>query len=281
MRREMTANGRVRTEVTIRRSDGRLAWVDVLGAPIAGRGRAVSGWSFSFADISEKKADRELRRKLLERVMTAQEDERLRMAREFHDGVGQVLTSVLVGLRSLEEERRTARVKELARQLRGIVGQALDDMRRLSRGLHPLNLDELGFGPVATHHTLTFSRLHRIPVRLDTSRLHGRRLPGAVEMALYRILQEALTNVARHAAARSVSVVVVRSKVGVTMDIEDDGQGFDPDRLFASRPSGASLGLFGMRERTTQLGGTFELRTTLGAGTRIHVEIPLAAGAGS
>ncbi|MHB8799503.1 MAG: PAS domain-containing sensor histidine kinase [Thermoanaerobaculia bacterium] len=278
VRREIASNRCVRTELTVRRPDGRLVWVDVAGASIPERERAVSGWVFSCADISEKKADRELRRRLLERVMTAQEDERLRMAREFHDGVGQVLTSVLVGLRSLEEERRPARVKQLARQLRGIVGQALDDVRRLSRGLHPLNLGELGFGPVAAHHTLTFSRVHRIPVRLDTSRLAGRRLPSAVETALYRILQEALTNVARHASARSVSVVAACSKLGVSIDIEDDGQGFDPDRLFASRPSGASLGLFGMRERTTQLGGNFELNTSPGAGTRIHVEIPLAGG---
>ena len=145
-------------------------------------------------------------RLLLEHMLSAQEEERRRIARELHDEAGQLLTSLLVGLRTLEDSRKLADVKAQGLRLRKITAQAIDEVGRLARGLHPTVLDDHGLGVALSRYVTEYTKTHKIAVDLKLDELDSRNLPSAVQIGLYRILQEALTNVARHSGAKTVSI---------------------------------------------------------------------------
>jgi len=224
---------------------------------------------------TELERKEEMRARLLEQVITAQEDERKRIARELHDETSQALTSLMVGLRVLEQRPDLAYGKETLADLRALAAKTLDTVHDLALQLRPSVLDDLGLVPAMERLVTEFGRTHGIPVAFETNLRSGPRLPPAVETTLYRIGQEALTNVARHSGARSASLILERRGGIVTLILEDDGRGFD----VASQPAGADdrrpLGIFGMRERATLLGGTLTIESTSGAGTTIFVKIPL------
>jgi signal transduction histidine kinase len=216
----------------------------------------------------------EMRARLLAQVITAQEDERKRIARELHDETSQALTSLMVGLKVLENRADLASAREALADLRALSSQTLDTVHTLALQLRPSVLDDLGLVPAVERLASEFQRAHGLPITLETNLRTRPRLPATVETTLYRITQEALTNVARHAGAQSVSVVLEAQRGVIALIIEDDGQGFDPTRLTAERDE-RSLGIFGMRERATLLGGTLTIESAPGAGTTIFVEIPL------
>jgi len=202
-------------------------------------------------------------RHAVQALLEGQELERKRLARELHDETGQALTSILLGLKSLEAqvgEEPVARIREL-------VGSALDDVRRLTVELRPPALDDFGLGPALERLVSMTAKRSGIDIQLSV------RSPGSLgpeqETALYRIVQEALTNVIKHAHARSVSVMVTPSGGGVRTLIEDDGTGFDPGAVREG-----ALGLVGIRERVAILGGRFQLQSAPGSGTTIVVELP-------
>jgi signal transduction histidine kinase len=203
----------------------------------------------------------------LRRVVEAQELERRRLARELHDQTGQELTSVLLGLKAVEEaktdEERTAALAGVREQ----VVETLHDVRRLAVELRPKALDD--FGLVAALERLRETFAEQTGMRVELEAQIGDRLPTDVETALYRIVQEALTNVVKHAQASSISIVLARSPRAVTAVIEDDGRGFAP----AAGTDG--LGLLGMGERLALLGGKLKLESSRGAGTTIVAEVPL------
>lgn len=212
---------------------------------------------------------RRVAREALRRVVAGQEQERRRLALELHDETGQALTSVLLGLRALEDARDGAAMRRAASSLRELVVETLQDVRRLAVQLRPKALDDFGLVPALEHLAGGFTDQTGIRVDVE-SQLRGDRLPEEVETTLYRICQEALTNVVKHAAARRVSIVLLRRDGAATAVVEDDGQGFTPDVARAD-----ALGLEGMRERASLHGGTLTVETAPGAGTTIVAEVPL------
>jgi signal transduction histidine kinase len=209
--------------------------------------------------------------------LAAQDDERRRLARELHDETGQSLTGLLVGLRTIEGARTLAEAAELAQQLRGVVVQSLDDVRRLARGLHPRVLDDLGLAAAVTGHVQEFAELHGIAVDTRVKVPHADRLPPLLQTTLYRVLQEALTNVARHADARHVRVRLGREAAALTLCVQDDGIGMTPRAALGPLGAGRhrGLGLEGMRERVALLGGSVHVESAPGKGTTVAVRIPL------
>jgi len=204
----------------------------------------------------------------LRRVVEAQELERRRLARELHDQTGQELTSVLLGLKAVEEAKSGAERAEALAAVREQVVETLHDVRRLAVELRPKALDDFGLVPALERLRDTFAE--QTGMRVDLESRIRERLPTDVETALYRIVQEALTNVVKHAQATAVSIVLAPKDGAVTALIEDDGRGFTPDG------SGDGLGLLGMGERLALLGGRLKIESSHGVGTTIVAEVPLS-----
>jgi len=231
-------------------------------------------------DLSEQKRKQaeeikqaeELHRLLLERTLSAQEEERRRIARELHDEAGQLLTALLVGLRTLEDARKLADVKLQGERLREITAQAIDEVGRLARGLHPTVLDDHGLGVALSRYAEEYAKTHKIAVDLALNELDSSNLPSGVQIALYRILQEALTNVARHSGAKAVSIQFARLAAAVEVAVIDDGCGFDAKAVAVSSHR---LGIQSMRERAAMFGGTISF-VPQRKGTKILVQVPLA-----
>jgi len=266
---EPASRDRMRGELAFRARDGTPLPVSVTFAPLRLAGSAgVSGVIGVVVDITERKQQEEIRTQLIEQVMIAQEEERRRIARELHDETGQSLTALLVGLRTIEESRTMAQAAELAQRLRGIVAQTLDEVGRLARGLHPSILDDVGLAAAATRQVQEFAQRHRVAVDVRIEGLDAEAVPPLLQTTVYRVLQEALTNVARHASARRVSIQLVRAGATVELRVQDDGMGFEPR-------DGGRLGLRGMRERAALLGGSVEVESRPGAGTMITAHLPV------
>jgi signal transduction histidine kinase len=208
-------------------------------------------------------------RDAVRRVVQAQETERQRLARELHDETGQALTSILLGLKPLEEALTDHPAREALGELREHVVGALQDVRRLAVELRPAVLDDFGLVPALERLTDAFAE--QSGVRVDFhSALGEMRLPSEVEMTLYRIVQESLTNIVKHADAHNVSVSLSRRESGVAAVIEDDGAGFDQRVV-----DGSGIGLLGMRERLALIDGRLEIESRPGAGTTVVAEVPL------
>jgi signal transduction histidine kinase len=165
-----------------------------------------------------------------------------------------------------------ADAKAQGHRMREITAQAIDELGRLARGLHPTVLEDHGLGVALTRYVTEYAKTHNIAVALTLDGLDSSNMQVAVQIRLYRILQEALINVARHAEAKAVSIVFDRSATALKVAVTDNGRGFDIKGVTASS---SRLGIQGMRERVAMLGGTISF-TSNGAGTRILVEIPLA-----
>ncbi len=217
----------------------------------------------------------ELRGELLRKLITAQEEERKRIARELHDEAGQALTSLLVNLKMLERVSSPAEASRRASEMREIVAHILDEIRDLAVELRPSVLDDLGLVPALARYVQECPKRLGIEVDFTAVGLSQVRLPHEIETTLYRIAQEALTNIARHADTNRASILLERRGDEVVMLIEDEGRGFDVDQAMdISRHR--HLGLFGMRERAELMGGRLVVESAPGAGTIVSVVIPLA-----
>jgi signal transduction histidine kinase len=215
-------------------------------------------------DLSERIASDSLRR-----VVEAQELERRRLARELHDETGQALTSILLGLKALEERTDDPDSRAATEELRELVVSTLQDVRRLAVELRPSALDDFGLVAALERLAASFAEQTGIAVDFQTA-LADERLPEEVETALYRIVQESLTNVVKHARARRVSILLARKNGAVKAVVEDDGEGFDP-----GEKTDDGFGLVGMRERLALLGGRLEVESAREAGTTIAAEVPV------
>jgi len=261
-----------------------------LYVPLIARGNAIGvviahdkgGPSPSFSDddlrLAESLADRaavavdlseRVSRDALARVVEAQELERKRLARELHDETGQALTSILLGLKPLEQSAATDEDRAAVASLRELVVSTLQEVRRLAVELRPSALDDFGLGPAVERLAGTFREHTGLQVDLETQ-LGDERLPTEVETALYRIVQEALANIVKHAGATRVSILLTHRNRSVAAVIEDDGVGFDQ-----TATGHDVLGLLGMRERVGLVGGRLQIETADGAGTTIAAEVPL------
>ncbi|HUJ93095.1 MAG TPA: GAF domain-containing protein [Gaiellaceae bacterium] len=209
-------------------------------------------------------------RDALQRVVTAQELERRRLARELHDETGQALTSILLSLSALEEVHDERELHAAVAEVRELVRSTLQDVRQLAVELRPKVLDDFGLVAALERLTESFGEQTGISVHFQQLLPTAGRLPAEVETALYRIVQESLTNIVKHARATSVSVVLTRKDDSVSVVVEDDGVGFEP-----ARERDGGIGLAGMRERVALLGGRLAIESRPGAGTTFVAEVPL------
>jgi signal transduction histidine kinase len=217
-------------------------------------------------------------RKLTEKLFQTQEEERRRIARELHDEAGQALTAIKLGLDRLEEHVPTGNTQmegEIA-EIRKMILQTSSEIRRLSYHLHPTLLSDLGLEPALNLYFKEVKKRTNLGVDFHMVGF-DHRLNPEVETVFYRFSQEALTNTLKHAGAKHFRLSIVKSYPKIIFLAEDDGNGFEG--RFTGNDQ-MSLGLLGMRERAHLLGGTFQVRSKPGEGTRIRIEIPLAEGMG-
>jgi len=253
-------------------------WIALSRVPLdaspGDKGTAGNGQTVRMAiitDLTDRKRAETTQQGLLKRLLSAEDQERRRIARELHDETGQSLTTLLVGLRAIGDITGLTEVRSMAQRLREVAAHTVDDVGRLARGLHPAVLDDKGLVAAARRHVSDFAKAFGVVVDL---RMHGsvpRRLAPLAQSTMYRILQEALTNVARHARARVVGVVLTRKDAMLELVIRDDGVGFDSVAVL-SEASG--LGLHGMQERVALLGGSVQIESRPGHGTIIRARIP-------
>jgi signal transduction histidine kinase len=203
-------------------------------------------------------------------VLTAQEAERKRIARELHDDTAQALTSILVRLKLLEQSTADSEIHQNVTELRELTGLALNSVRRLAMDLRPTALDDLGLIPALHSYAEKVFQAWPIAVRVSAPSIK-RRLPPDLELVLYRIVQEALSNVGKHSGATEAEVTLERRRNVVTASISDNGRGFDPEREMIRDDTG--LGLFGMKERLALVGGTLEILSRPREGTRIVARV--------
>jgi len=216
-----------------------------------------------------------VRRELLHKAITAQEEERRRIARELHDEASQALAALLVSLRLMENAPSLEEARAQVARMREVVNQTLDEIRALAWELRPSVLDDLGLVPALTRYIQSCRSRFGMEIDLEVVGLDQVRLPWKVETALYRIAQEALTNAARHAGARHVSVILEKRGNQVLLIVEDDGRGFDLAQVRASSQERGRLGLYGMEERASLVGGRLTIESAPGSGTTVVVEVPL------
>ena len=209
-------------------------------------------------------------------LISAYEEERTRIARELHDEAGQSLTALLLQLGNLEEllPPGADQAKQRLAELEALTSDIVQELRRMMMDLRPTLLDDLGLIPAIR--SFAESQQQRAGVRIEIE-VQGvrRRLPPAVEIALFRILQEAITNIAKHAQAASGTVQLCFNQSSVVARITDDGRGFDP---VASRATWQTFGLLGIEERVALLGGTLRIDSHENRGTRITLDIPIPPG---
>ncbi|MFY9550977.1 MAG: sensor histidine kinase [Thermoanaerobaculia bacterium] len=231
--------------------------------------------------LLERVAESERRfRRISRGVLKLQEEERTRISRDLHDGIGQSLTALRIQLELLEQRvaERDPSLSPEAASARELAESCLADVRQLSRVLRPPMLDDLGLGPTLRWLARTLQEKTGIVIDLRLEGEEARADPG-VETLVYRLVQEALTNVVKHAGTRSAAVAVTREGRRIRVRVEDGGRGFDAARILSAADESGS-GVRGMRDRVHFFDGRFTVRSTPGSGTMVEAEIPLPSAEG-
>jgi PAS domain S-box-containing protein len=270
-------------------------WFDVYAGPISEQ--SSGKFALVFSDITARKRAEEAlertnaeletrvqertaelqqlsqaRHELLQQLVTVQEDERRRIARELHDSLGQFLSALNLRMWMVEQTMDFgAEVMKDMRQLHQMVGEIERELDRLTMELRPPALDDFGLPEAIRRYAEEWSRTTGIPVDVYASIAQGERLEFTAETAVYRIVQEALTNVLKHAQASAVSIVLERQRADLRLIVEDDGVGFEPQVVRGGR----RLGLVGIRERAALTGGWVDIESAPAAGTTLFVQIPV------
>ena len=214
-------------------------------------------------------------RKYLSQIIETQENERRRISRELHDEIGQALTAIKFNLDMIE--------KELPQQLPGLRGrlgetkslsnQTLTAMRQLSMDLRPTMLDDLGLVPTLRWYIQNFSNRMNIRTHFEAIGFDAK-LPAQIETAFYRIIQEALSNVAKHSGADHIEISLENKNLTLYASIIDNGKGFDLEKVLHPESPERGFGIIGMQERVSLLGGHIDIQSKPGLGTHIHIEVP-------
>jgi signal transduction histidine kinase len=211
------------------------------------------------------------------KLVTVQEEQRHRIARELHDQMGQSIAALMLGLKSLAD---SCELKEQARiqfqQLQSIANDLARDVHALALDLRPTALDDLGLEAALSNYIEAWSSRWQIPFDFHINGFTDQRLASHLETIIYRIAQEALTNVVRHARAQSVSLILECADDRVGVIIEDDGCGFDVEAVMNNPAKEQRLGLVGMEERVALVGGNLTIESTQGMGTSVYVRIPIS-----
>ncbi|MBI2831730.1 MAG: HAMP domain-containing protein [Chloroflexi bacterium] len=223
----------------------------------------------------EAKHKEQIRGQLLSSVINAQEEERKRIARELHDEHGQTLSGLILSIESMESMTPLQpQLKDKLKATKLSLIRAVEDIRRLTLNLRPSSLDDLGLPAAVRAYAANRLGVAGIQMRFESKGI-SERLDPDVETAIFRIVQEAINNIVKHAKAHNVTVKLTAQESKITAAVEDDGQGFDVESAFATKIGTTSLGLLGIKERTTLLDGTFTINSRVGEGTRLVVEVPL------
>jgi PAS domain S-box-containing protein len=294
--------GRAENEGWRVRKDGTRFWADEILTAVCDKRGTVTGFTKITRDLTHRmlvESAAERQRQDSERddyrrqVVAAEENERRRLARELHDQLGQHLAALALGL---DEIRRMigddtgdrgagsndggregrSRVASRLHALQGLTTTMTIDARNLALELRPPELDDVGLASALETLVSRWSARTRIAADLEVSGLAGKAVAPDAGTAIYRIVQEALTNVVKHAAAERVSIIVKPTHAGVRLIVEDDGCGFDPATALKRARMDSRLGIAGMRERATLTGGTIAVESEPGSGTTIYVTIPAA-----
>ena len=265
-------------QVLLKGVDGSQTPVQISFSRFAQHGGDRASLGMVVTDMSEARRTEELLRALANRVTQTQEAERGSVALDLHDNITQLLCAILVRHQTLADKfsssDKPSRVEAV--KLRKMLGDTAEAVERISRELRPGVLDLLGFVAVLRDAGAKFQHRTGVVVTLAGVQ-HSARLPAATELVLYRILEEALANLEKHARAGHVSVGLVRQGAFVELTIQDDGVGFDPEHRTAQRRGKAGLGLLGMRERAAYVGGALMIKSSKGGGTTIRARIPFVA----
>jgi PAS domain S-box-containing protein len=273
--KEIAPSG-AKLQVLLNAGDGSRIPVQLSVRTLARRSGAGVIIGMVVTDLTEARRNEEMLRALSHRLLQAQDAERGRVALELHDHITQLLCAIVVRCQTLAEtiSARDGPSQGEAIHLREMLGQAADQVERISRELRPSVLQELGLVPVMRETAAAFAVRTGLSIALDCGGLTAR-LPAEIELVLYRILQEALRNVERHAGARHVAVHLSQPGAFARLRIHDDGIGFETDlRPTRRRPTGG-LGLLSMRERAAYVGGAVKIKSLRRGGTEIEVQVPL------
>jgi PAS domain S-box-containing protein len=262
-------------EVRMRRSDGTRFPAECTVTAIRDETGKVVSWVAVVRDISDlKRAEVELRQ-LSQRIITAQEAERLRVARELHDGVNQIIASAKMRLLKVQNslDRGGPAAKEILGRCANLLVQALEENRRIAHNLRPSDLDDLGLAAACRNLCKEVQSRTNMTVTCSISCI-DRRLPRDLELNLFRMIQEAMNNVEKHAQAKKVKVQIAFRDGVIQLKVQDDGRGFDPKDAKSTGGKGHGIGLTNIRERTTLLGGSWEIASKANRGTVITIRVP-------
>ncbi|HTA28840.1 MAG TPA: ATP-binding protein [Candidatus Cybelea sp.] len=263
-------------QVLLHAADGSRMPAHISLRPLARNGFKSAIFGMVVTDMTESCRTEQLLRALTQRVVQVQEAERSRVALELHDNITQLLCAILVRCQTLARQLspRGGPMQAEAIKLRELLGQAAEEVVRIARNLRPSVLDDLGLVAVLRDTSTEFAKRTHVTLKLTCVKLIAR-LPAEAELALYRILQEALNNVEKHARARHVTVCLSQRGDFVQLAIKDDGTGFNQDSRPAKGNGEHGLGLLGMRERAAYVGGALQVKSVRRGGTHIEVRIPL------
>ena len=227
-------------------------------------------------DISRRKHAERAQLQLLDHVINLQEEERRRIARELHDSTSQYLAALNLKIEALKSSSPAVSADEHLLQLQETAKQLSQEVRHLATELRPPSLDDLGLDATLSTYLAEWSERHNVEVDFHSNGLLNQRLPPEIEITIYRIVQEALTNVVKHAEARHVSVILNHRDHQVSAIVEDNGDGFNVEATLNGPAGERRLGLLGMQERAELVGGRLEIESAPGAGTTIIVRIPIS-----
>lgn len=268
---EPAGPGSKRWELRINTRSGQECWIDASTTSLLYNGRPA--WVLTGFDITQRLLAERDRRNLLQRLVTAQEEEQRRISLELHDQMGQDMIALILGLKSLETTlpveagEHVERLQKIAESLRGKI-------HRMALDLHPSVIDDLGLAEALATYVEEWSDRNRIRVDIQSNLKKRNEIPAKISIAIYRIVQEALTNVLKHSGAKSVSLILEKRPDHLLTIIEDDGGGFEIDENGQGYQKDKKLGLIGMRERAELVGGSLVMESSPNQGTSLFLRIP-------
>jgi PAS domain S-box-containing protein len=257
--------------------DGRIRVFHSRAVPVAGETGRVHQIRGMSQDITERKQAEEEQRRLSQQLLNVRDEEHRRMARNLHESASQSLAALKMTLSRLAEAvpRDAENQRDLLESSLILAEEAIREVRTVSHLLHPLVLDDAGLGPALGWYAAGFSERSQVAVKVEIADNFGR-LPQETETAIFRIVQEALTNVHRHSGSRMALIRVVRRNGYIIVEVEDKGHGMPLPSESTGWRSPMGIGLAGIRQRVKQLNGEFEIKSALGEGTTVRVVLPAA-----
>jgi signal transduction histidine kinase len=263
-------------ELQAYRKDGSMIWISENVRAVRDKNGDLLYYEGIVEDISQRKQVEAERVELLRRLVKAQEDEQRRIARELHDQMGQSLAALLLGLKALKNSVREESTTKSIQRLQEITNRIAEEMHSLIHELRPTALDDLGLQTALSNYLEEWAERSNVTIDFHSNGLLEQRLASQLESTIYRIVQEAVNNVIKHANAQNVSIILEKRENRVLVIIEDDGIGFDADALLKTPARNRRFGLLGMQERVALVGGSLSIESTPGIGTTVLVHIDIS-----